>query len=301
MLIHKIILIFTILVCVTVYADETKTLLVLDMKNISQLPRNFRATSKKLPKTLNTTGFSELHIAGGGQYSELSLQKILQTLQVKNMIVFDLRQESHGFLNGNAISWFAPRNAINANKTDAEITQDENNLLQNLRGLNKVDVHDILQKSNDQFISKTQIIKLPVKQVLSEASLTKKYDLEYHRIYVQDFHAPKPDEVDRFIKIAKQLPKDEWVYFHCRAGVGRTTTFMVLFDMMRNAKNVSFEDILARQKALGGKDLTQLPKVVNHRYHAAVKRLAFLEGFYVYARNNRDDFRSTWSAWVKSR
>lgn len=51
------------------------------------------------------------------------------------------------------------------------------------------------------------------------------------------------------------IPADAWVYFHCARGCARTTTFMILYDIYRNAKNSSLDEILERQYCLGGEDI----------------------------------------------
>jgi len=75
---------------------------------------------------------------------------------------------------------------------------------------------------------------------------------------VTDHVRPLDDAVDRFILAVRALPDGAWTHFHCEAGLGRTTTFMVLYDMLRNANRVSLEDIVRRQKILShGYDVLQ--------------------------------------------
>jgi hypothetical protein len=260
-------------------ADHGRIHLVLDARNAPHLPRNFRVAP-------------ELHIAGGAQYSEMGLQQIIERLQVGNLMVIDLRQESHGFLNGNAISWYGPQDAANAGKSAQVIEADQQKLLMALSEQKNVNVGHVLKKAMTGGIEKTQAIVFSVQRVMSEAELADKFHLKYQRLYVQDFHAPTIAEVNRFIKLVRDLPPTQWIYFHCHAGVGRTTTFMVMFDMMRNAKHESFNAILARQKTLGGKDLTLLPTKTSFKYAAADQRLIFLRNFYEYARSNDDNFKT---------
>ena len=73
---------------------------------------------------------------------------------------------------------------------------------------------------------------------------------------------------------------------HCPAGRGRTTTFLAMYDMMRNAVNVSFDDILARQAMIGGKDLTEPFAIGDWRYEHHFERLQFLMDFYNYCLEN---------------
>ena len=277
----------SILLSIPAYASHSNVYLILDSRNVSELPRNFRM-------------MNDLFIAGGAQYSELELKEILVHLGSSQITVIDLRQESHGFLDGNAVSWYGPQDAANAGKTQQQIERDQSRRLANLRAKKKVMVDKVLKKSGEGVISTVKPIEFVVHSVQSEAELAKKYHLSYSRIYVQDFHAPSDKEVDRFIQLIKKIPPQHWIYFHCHAGVGRTTTFMTMFDMMHNAKQATFEEIIARQKAIGGKDLTVLPSHESFKYAAADDRMEFLRKFYNYARTNKDDFKTSWTAWSSS-
>lgn len=278
-----------ILTCVSTscaFASDTTPMLVLDARNAPELPRNFR---------MATTISPEMRIAGGAQFSEMSLKKILERLRAKRIVLIDLRQESHGFLNGNAISWYGPQDAANAGKTAAQINSEQMQLLLGLLAKKSVNVNKIIEKSDKGYIAAVKPIEFAVHQVLSESELASHYHLNYYRLYVQDFHAPQAKEVDAFVQIIKNLPADKWVYVHCHAGVGRTTTFMAMYDMMKNAKTVSFEDILKRQQSIGGKDLQVLPDETSFKYGDAKERLAFLKKFYEYARDNKDHFTTPYS------
>lgn len=276
-------------------------LLVLDMRNIPQLPRHFRTSKPLATKSINWSGLTELHIAGGAQFSRLSLEKILNTLAVKQLTIIDLRQEPHGFLNGNAISWYGPHNAYYEDNTPEQIEAIQTELLSELSSLDTVTANQITKKTEDEESLKTKPIEFSVHAVFSESQLIETYHLKYHRLYVTDFHAPTATQVDQFIELAKQFPENQWIYFHCRAGVGRTTTFMAMYDMMRNAKQIPFKDIIARQHAIGGKDLTQLPSSQRYKYDYAVERMDFLKQFYAYAKTNKDDFHSSFSQWLSTK
>lgn len=280
-------------------ASYHEALLVVDMRNIPALPKHFRASSDPLPAGMNGSGLADLHIAGGAQFSRLALFKILERLQLKHLTIIDLRQESHGFLNGNAISWYAPADAANAGLSDSQIERVQQQLLNALGRQEFAKVNLILDKTDSGRINQTKLIEFSVHSVSSEEELANELHLGYYRVYVQDYHAPTPKQVDRFIQIVKQLPPEQWIYFHCRAGIGRTTTFMAMYDMMRNAKKVSLADILARQTGIGGKDLTELPDQHAYKFQSASERLDFLKKFYQYAHDNHDHFDTSWSRWNK--
>lgn len=276
-------------------------MLVLDMRNAPQLPKSFRTVTAKLPADVNTEGLDDLRIAGGAQFSKAALSTILSRLETKNLLVIDLRQESHGMLNSNAISWYGKNNAENAGKKISEIEKDQAALLKSLAEQKVATVNTVLQKTEEGEIEKVKPVEYMVHQTSTEEELVSEMKLNYARIYVQDFHAPTNKEVDRFLEIVRKHPSSKWIYFHCRAGIGRTTVFMTMYDILHNAKNVSLEDILARQTALGGKDLTELPRRNNFKYQWAKDRLNFITKFYEYAHDNKDGYRTTWSEWIKAR
>lgn len=271
-------------------------LLILDMRNVPSVPRNFRGTNKMLTD-VNTTGLSDLHMVGSAQFSAESLKQVLSQLHTKRLTIFDLRQESHAFLDNNAVSWYASQNAANAYKSDAAIEREQWQLLAGLEQREEVKVYKVLGKNENENITFARPTDYTVRLVQSEEELAQEMHQRYQRLYVQDFHAPSDKQVDRFMQMVSALPKDGWVYFHCRAGVGRTTTFMVMYDMLRNAKKVSFDDIIKRQSLLGGKDLLEMPPKDNFKYPLAVERLDFLKRFYQYAHDNTDNFATKWSRY----
>lgn len=295
-------IIFIFLISGACMAKQSDALLVIDMRNASELPKNFRTTSDSLPsdQTFNTQGFSDLHIAGSGQFSKLSLKKVKERLNTKHLTVIDLRQESHGFLNGNAISWYASENAANAGLSASAIEQTQTELLGELNQEAEASVHKILTKTKNDAISKTKPIDFSVHGVTSEAELAGPLQFHYRRLYVRDHHAPTIYQVDQFIKLVKNTSPEDWIYVHCRAGVGRSTMFMVIYDIMRNAKTVSFDDIIARQAAIGGKNLSELPESNSYKYNFLKKRLELLKQFYQYAKTNQDHFMSSFEKWLQN-
>lgn len=262
-------------------------LLVLDARNTDRLPKKFRVAT-------------DLHAAGSAQFSERGLLNGLERIRSRTVTIVDLRQESHGFLNGNAMSWYGKHDAANAGLTSHQISEREGKLLASLAKNKFATVYNILKKSEDGTITSAKPQDYVVHSVSSEQDIASKHHLKYQRIYVQDFHAPHPKAVDQFIKLVRKLPHDQWLYFHCRGGSGRTTSFMAMYEMMRNAKNTSFEEIMAHQHQLGGKDLTKLPDENSYKYAAALERLNFLKKFYEYAKSNEANSGEAWSEWLKA-
>jgi predicted protein tyrosine phosphatase len=287
-----------------IQGQDPKMIMILNMNNENSLPRNFR-TCKDAFK-VNTSplptrkGLDQLNISGSSQFSEKALQTIIQQLgNPKPIYIIDLRQESHGFLNGLAVSWYARRDWGNINLTLEEVQREEKKLLQQVLKEKVVALHHIIKKdSRGDQLPETRITSLTVKQAATEQQLTDKYGLSYLRLGVTDHLRPSDETVDRFIAFVRDLPKGRWLHIHCAAGVGRTTTFMVMYDMMVNAKQVSFDDIIKRQWLLGGLNLKRVADKSSWKYSYSVERLQFLESFYEYCRINTDNFQQSWTSYL---
>jgi hypothetical protein len=299
---------FTLLsgICVAKNIDTSCAPLVLNAKNESGLPRNFRSVSddfKKNPMDHFPTreGLNDLHISGSSQFTEKSLESILQKLNYpKNFYDIDLRQEPHGFVNDLAVNFYGARNSINAGKNLNQILREEKELFSNLANQKNVVLGSMIGK-DPLGITPPQIDGFPttVTSCQIEETLVAKFNLNYVRFPVSDALRPADEIVDQFVSFISSLPKNFWLHFHCSAGRGRTAAFMVMYDSMKNAKKVSFEDIVNRQHLLGGADLSHFGSKSSWKYAYAVERYQFLRDFYEYCKSNKDDYATTWSSFIK--
>lgn len=257
------------------------------------VPRNLRTTQQFPTKQfiLNPRGLQNLRISGSGQFSEKNFMSIIRCLPVSpdKLIVLDLRQESHGFINGQAVSWTdGVYNYANLHKTTREIESDE---FQRLRLA--VQAKRIILNSSDK---PTQLAVCSVK---TERDVVEGYGSIYIRLPVTDHNRPSNGAIDQFIDLIKNLSADQWVHMHCRAGKGRTTTFLTFFDIMQNARHVSLRDILDRQRFIGGADLTATDKKYGERKRAANDRLELIQCFYLYCQQV-PNFQIRWSDWMQT-
>ncbi len=271
---------------------DYQPMLIENMPNVRELPRHFRLSTDPLRETAakmpSSAGLSTLNISGSAQFSEESLSAILDKIPSKKIIVVDLREESHGFLNGMAVSWYTSKDWSNVGKSLSQIEADE-------------DIRLIDAKNQGwKFVYKKKFIPLLiyVRESQTEKDLAKQRSLGYFRLPVTDHKRPTDHDVDTFIEFVKVLPEDTWLHFHCAAGIGRTTTFMVMYDMMRNHQVASAEDIIKRQALLGGIDLLAPLEEVDWRYPYKLEREQFAATFYLYCQEN-PHFEKTWSEWVK--
>ena len=73
---------------------------------------------------------------------------------------------------------------------------------------------------------------------------------------------------------------------------------MVMYDMLKNADKVSFDDIVMRQFAIGGINLTAYnPNKPVWRQKAVTERIEFLKDFYQYAKAN-PKLQKSWTQWA---
>lgn len=284
----------------------------LDAENKDKLPRTFRTanspfltgrdgkkTGKDFTAAPTRAGLDKLYASGSGQFSEKGLQALLPVLrrQAKGPIyIVDLRQETHGFFNGTAVSWYGKRDWGNIGKSRDAVLSDEQQRLQAVKGKSPV----VAALDDD----KNPIAPQPMKidSALSEKELAQRYGLHYYRITATDHVWPSAEQVDSFIRFTKTLPENAWLHFHCEAGKGRTTAFLTMYDMMKNP-DVPLGDILSRQYLLGGNYVAyeiKNPKPGQWKAPYYQEKARMIAAFYQYVQAARADGCSiSWSSWLK--
>lgn len=257
------------------YIKKYSTLLRLNSNSPGKLPRNFR--------------MSHLKASGSSQFTEADLKKILETITHDRVVVVDLREEPHGFLNGDAISWYNFNNWLNRGKTKEEIRLDEQERLGKL----SYQLFTILYFKHGHYPHLYRI-----REVASSEKVALRNGAEYIQFPVSDHQHPDNHIVDDFVAFIKNLDEDTWLHFHCSAGKGRTTTFLAMYDIMLNASNTTLEEIAAKQLSYGGINLLEEPD--NWKISHAQNRTSFIKNFYQYCIENTD-FALSWSVWEKRR
>lgn len=271
--------------------------------NTSAAPRNFRLVTDDWQiefrgKEPTRQGLDKLHASASGQPSERSLavikDKILSAECNAKIFIVDLRQESHGFANSLPVSWYQPKNTANAGKSSSEVELDEIDRLQDLRGIETT--FEPLGNADKNLFKPITIFS---RVVGTERELCEKVGVEYKRFAAADMQFPAPEVVDEFILFVANLPDNAWLHFHCQAGHGRTTTFLVMYDIMRNY-DVSLEDICKRQYLLGGSNLLLEPEGDDWYSKMARDRAKKIRLFYEFVQGTRaEQIGLPWSEWIE--
>jgi Inositol hexakisphosphate len=276
----------------------------IDLKLANDPPRNLRTTDHPLTAAKDEApsallGLRDLRASGSGEFTPEGFKLVLARTRGP-VTVFDLRQETHIFVNGLPVSWYASRDWSNVGRSQSDIEADEAARVASLRAGSNIDVrpgHPV-KHGNANSVPPQQVT---VERASIERDVVQPAGASYVRITVTDHTRPLDNEVDRFILAVRGLSENAWAHFHCEAGLGRTTTFMVLYDMLRNASRVSLEDIVVRQKILSrGYDVLQPDEPGNWKAPYAADRAAFIRAFYEYARANPNGRPQLWSEWLKA-
>ncbi|WP_172653459.1 phosphatase domain-containing putative toxin [Legionella fallonii] len=249
---------------------------------------------------INRYGMDTLFISGSAAPSLGSMIWLKKQIGSKHPVVLiDLRQETHLYLNNLPISLFYKRDEINWGKSPKEINESEQKWTHYLTQSGIVQINK-LGKPQEGIKVPIDPVTIAVKEIDSEQKTAQKANTGYFRIEVPDYHPPAPDQVDQFLIIIKNLPANAWLHFHCAAGNGRTTTFMVMRDILSNSQHLSLEDIITRQAALGGINLFgESPSLTaqpwKKEYHQA--RTSFIKLFYTYV-HSRAHLNQSFSSWI---
>lgn len=253
----------------------------------------------------NLYGIDKFYVSASAQPHESGWQVIADYIGKQpsttpsQIFVIDLRQENHGYLNGNAITLCNLHNWVNLGKSKDQVLSYERTWLNELALFGHI--ANIL--SIDEFARQDYAAgkELDVESVHSEAELVKKAGFHYVRLTVTDHRSPLPTEVDAFVDLVSSLPANSWLHIHCRGGKGRSITFMAMLDMLNNADKVTFDEIMARQAAIPPfYDLTQIVRDGSELTPYYFERLIFLGEFYDYALQRLAGNSQSWSEWKGS-
>jgi protein-tyrosine phosphatase len=285
---------------------QKKPCLVRETQNNTHDIRNWR-TAKMIETAVkakrgNITGLDHLWMSGSGATSINGFTAMVVNIhnttdnKVRKIIDVDLRQESHGYLDSDAITITAENNWGNLGKTRKQVFTDEKKWLKDLS--KEPSAEDVLTPAQFKSRHFQQGISIPVKTVKNEKEVAESRKLQYFRLTVTDYMAPTDEDIDRFVELVRKTKPDTWLHFHCLGGDGRSTTFMVMYDMLHNADKVPLEDIIKRQAAVApfyNVLKTDSPDAIKVPLYQ--KRALFIRKFYIFSQAYLNGYIEKWSTW----
>lgn len=267
----------------------------------ANMPNEYRAASKgkykRAPNDIypSQEGLKDLRISGSSFFSKNEFNELLKKIPAspQNIVILDLRNESHGYINDHAVSWYSRYKTFNKGLTAQQVDVRERGLLEAVK---EAGVADIAVQAKDKGVVFKASVK--VDSVMTEKEFVESMGVKYFRIPIMDYSAPTRDNIDRFVEFYKNLPEQTWIHAHCEAGVGRTTITLSMVDMLHNAGKLSYDEIMTRQVLMGGQDVRKSAEKATDPYKKAnyPKRAEFTRRFYDYAKAH-PQLDISWSQW----
>ena len=244
-------------------------------------------------------GLDQLKASASSDFSALQLDTLVKEIRKLHsgpITIVDLRNETHGLINGNHVSIYGKQNWANIGLSHETIIAEEAEQIHNTLGQQLSTV--VLGSANGYQSSDS--IKIDVTTAETEAEACAKRGLGYVRLTVLDHCFTDPRSLDDFIAFVQQLPADTWLHFHCLAGRGRTTMYLVFYDFMRNP-DVSEKDVIYRHYKLGGNFMYyqgDKPNEDPFKVSLAKEKAEMIPLVYKYIQENQPKgFRMSWAQW----
>jgi hypothetical protein len=213
---------------------ELPFVLVQEENSETEYPARFRdskSISARLPS--ESLVFENLNFMAGGQLSEGQLVKLKNEAKGK-LIIIDIRQEPHAYVQGKAVTLFAP--GIPTGKADVDTMRRlEDILISELQEQDKIEVNTVRWTKGENF----DVIKVTAFEngIEKQDEIAKKHHVDYFRFYV--YITPSPEQTKEFekmiIQLENQYGEDFMFYFQCWDGTGRSTTFELMYSIFKNS------------------------------------------------------------------
>jgi hypothetical protein len=218
---------------------------------------HFRNAMTLQPQPYRASGSHQLNLQ---QFRDVLGSNVVAKYRPSIIYLVDLRQETHGFLDDIAYSWYADNDFGNVGQPLDWIVNEEKIRLLFLEALTKARVFEITTDTSDNRAQQRMIptsyqdIAVGTARTEEQAFDDRKIGsphssvLQYVRIPVTDHCAPDQDALKTLKDLAAEAPSDAWFHFHCHGGDGRTTTFLLLYDMLcwkKSSKKLPDLDVFA--------------------------------------------------------
>jgi len=231
---------------------------------------NFRTTQDKIWSTqqVNMTGLRELKASGGTSVRFYDLKRKLSHIK-DDIIIVDGISEFHGYVHGIPTTFFAYQNP-----------------------------HPHWKYYIRRLVF-TGTTGVRPELVAPESEVAKQNGFSYAHLKVGSKFMSSDETIDAIMQLFDSLPQNTWAHFHCHYGKGRTSIMLAMYDIFKNAPNVSLSDIIKRQHLLGSEDLlnTVLWKKGSYTKEQLEERKAFITKFYDFICQRKAGGVQIWSDW----
>lgn len=240
--------------------------------------KKFRTMQDKIvtQEKVDLRGLRELPASGGAAIYFSTLGKRLAN-KGKKIVIVDIREVDEGYVKGRPAYYFGYQYLTPGAPSD----------LKPIRSLFRRLVLTGSWKKRPEL-------------VVPEKEMAQQYGYGYQRLVVNSGGPTPPADIDAFVSFIDHLPDDVWLHFHCFHGSGRTSSALVMFDIMRNAPTVSLQDIVKRHLLLGSVDLFDLRKwkKSSYTFEQLKFRKEFIEQFYDFICQRKAGGIQLWSEWL---
>lgn len=287
----------------------------LERKDKAQEPKNWRTCQGELTPNEesalfpdpdyqpSTDGLRTLAISGSSDLSAKEMDWVkaeIRKLTDGPIYIIDVRGESHGLINGMHVSRYGANNWGNVGRTHAQIVADEAADIHATLG-QTIDIYSLSKTDNYQPTESGRTAVAVVSAQTEEEACAER-GLGYARFTVPDRAFPGDSELEAFVAFVQTLPANAWLHFHCQAGAGRTTQYMIFYDMMRNP-GLPLKDITYRQCLLGGNYLLydgSAPGEDPVKAELCAEKAQMIALFYDYIQaNHATAYQTRWGQWKR--
>lgn len=264
---------------------------VLTYTSIREHPEllNFRTSQSEYQWSRSTTatrqGLENLRISGSGVIHERALLNGLKEAGVKpsDVYVLDLSGDATLYTDGRPFRWF-------------NWVSTENGI----EGKYAKKWTPIALKDDYKWFVRRLVYPHPSQtRIETEQQVVERQGFRYVQFMVNRKQIYPPETVDRFINFVHELPEGAWLHFHCDGGCSRTTSMMIMYDILKNGDKVPLNDIIERQWALGGTNINDTRPWIwsSWKKDLLEMRKAMIEDFYRYRNDPEGYGKISWSEW----
>ncbi len=238
--------------------------------NIFYRENNFRTLQDPIPpgEIVDLRGLREIPASGGNAPLFADLRKRLLPVKA-DKIIADVKCESHGYVRGIPTNFFG-------------------------YGISNPGFRHFFRR-----LFWTGTLFEQPHLIVPESEEAKKYGFKYQSFDIGKKFVAPDENIDAIVNFFDTLPNNAWVHVHCTNGKGRTSTILVMWDIMRNAPLVSLPQIIKRHYLVGSNDLfnTTVWKRGTYNKKQLEDRKKFIQEFYVFICQRKAGGAQQWSTW----